>query len=112
MSPPTVAGREKESNLARLLGSGRSIDATPLAESECSRSVGSAGIAELAVFHPVCDTSYSSDRDDTDESTNEGRYHCQTLDEQPNQGTWEMQIASAAPAPSNGLWIGLEHRRA
>ncbi|ROT43368.1 mitochondrial carrier [Sodiomyces alkalinus F11] len=35
MSPPTNAGREKESNLARLLGSG------------------SAGIAELAVFHPV-----------------------------------------------------------
>ncbi|KAI0162658.1 mitochondrial carrier domain-containing protein [Pestalotiopsis sp. NC0098] len=35
MSPPMVAGKEKESNLARLLGSG------------------SAGIAELAVFHPV-----------------------------------------------------------
>ncbi|TPX10584.1 uncharacterized protein E0L32_008470 [Thyridium curvatum] len=35
MSPPVAAGREKESNLARLLGSG------------------SAGIAELAVFHPV-----------------------------------------------------------
>ncbi|KAM0276926.1 hypothetical protein ACHAQH_006257 [Verticillium albo-atrum] len=35
MSPPSASGREKESNLARLLGSG------------------SAGIAELAVFHPV-----------------------------------------------------------
>ncbi|EEY15386.1 Mitochondrial GTP/GDP carrier protein 1 [Verticillium nonalfalfae] len=35
MSPPSVSGRQKESNLARLLGSG------------------SAGIAELAVFHPV-----------------------------------------------------------
>ncbi|KAK9426330.1 putative Mitochondrial GTP/GDP carrier protein 1 [Seiridium unicorne] len=35
MSPPMVAGKEKESNWARLLGSG------------------SAGIAELAVFHPV-----------------------------------------------------------
>jgi len=35
MSPPIAAGREKESNLARLLGSG------------------SAGIAELAIFHPV-----------------------------------------------------------
>ncbi|KAG6042237.1 Mitochondrial GTP/GDP carrier protein 1 [Claviceps citrina] len=36
MSPPTGnAGREKESNLARLLGSG------------------SAGISELAIFHPV-----------------------------------------------------------
>ncbi|KAL6855258.1 hypothetical protein ACO1O0_006397 [Amphichorda felina] len=36
MSPPaSAAGREKESNLARLLGSG------------------SAGIAELAIFHPV-----------------------------------------------------------
>ncbi|EGS24015.1 uncharacterized protein CTHT_0007260 [Thermochaetoides thermophila DSM 1495] len=37
MSPPiaAAAGREKESNLARLLGSG------------------SAGIAELAIFHPV-----------------------------------------------------------
>ncbi|KAI0137447.1 mitochondrial carrier domain-containing protein [Xylariales sp. AK1849] len=35
MSPPMVAGKEKESNLARLLGSG------------------SAGISELAVFHPV-----------------------------------------------------------
>ncbi|KAM0322955.1 hypothetical protein ACHAQA_009054 [Verticillium albo-atrum] len=35
MSPPSIPGREKESNLARLLGSG------------------SAGIAELAVFHPV-----------------------------------------------------------
>lgn len=35
MSPPMAAGREKESNLARLLGSG------------------SAGIAELAIFHPV-----------------------------------------------------------
>jgi hypothetical protein len=35
MSPPAAGIREKESNLARLLGSG------------------SAGIAELAVFHPV-----------------------------------------------------------
>ncbi|KLU81577.1 hypothetical protein MAPG_00662 [Magnaporthiopsis poae ATCC 64411] len=35
MSPPVGGGREKESNLARLLGSG------------------SAGISELAVFHPV-----------------------------------------------------------
>ncbi|KAK4107572.1 mitochondrial carrier [Canariomyces notabilis] len=35
MSPPMAAAREKESNLARLLGSG------------------SAGIAELAIFHPV-----------------------------------------------------------
>ncbi|KAK1765550.1 putative mitochondrial carrier protein [Phialemonium atrogriseum] len=35
MSPPMVAPREKESNLARLLGSG------------------SAGISELLVFHPV-----------------------------------------------------------
>ncbi|KAK0651500.1 mitochondrial carrier domain-containing protein [Cercophora newfieldiana] len=35
MSPPMAAGQEKESNLARLLGSG------------------SAGIAELAIFHPV-----------------------------------------------------------
>ncbi|EON96308.1 putative mitochondrial carrier protein [Phaeoacremonium minimum UCRPA7] len=35
MSPPMASVREKESNLARLLGSG------------------SAGIAELAVFHPV-----------------------------------------------------------
>lgn len=35
MSPPQGTGRERESNLARLLGSG------------------SAGIAELAVFHPV-----------------------------------------------------------
>ncbi|KAK7978585.1 hypothetical protein PG988_006075 [Apiospora saccharicola] len=35
MSPPMVAGKEKESNIARLLGSG------------------SAGISELMVFHPV-----------------------------------------------------------
>ncbi|KAI6378069.1 Mitochondrial GTP/GDP carrier protein 1 [Pyricularia grisea] len=35
MSPPIAAGREKESNLARLLGSG------------------SAGISELMLFHPV-----------------------------------------------------------
>lgn len=35
MSPPMAAGREKESNLARLLGSG------------------SAGISELMLFHPV-----------------------------------------------------------
>ncbi|KAK3944491.1 mitochondrial GTP/GDP carrier protein 1 [Diplogelasinospora grovesii] len=35
MSPPMATSREKESNLARLLGSG------------------SAGIAELAIFHPV-----------------------------------------------------------
>ncbi|KAK1832765.1 mitochondrial GTP/GDP carrier protein 1 [Podospora conica] len=35
MSPPVASGREKESGLARVLGSG------------------SAGIAELAVFHPV-----------------------------------------------------------
>ncbi|KAL2159778.1 hypothetical protein VTH06DRAFT_1911 [Thermothelomyces fergusii] len=35
MSPPVAAAKEKESNLARLLGSG------------------SAGIAELAIFHPV-----------------------------------------------------------
>ncbi|TLS23503.1 uncharacterized protein PpBr36_06356 [Pyricularia pennisetigena] len=35
MSPPVAAGREKESNLARLLGSG------------------SAGISELMLFHPV-----------------------------------------------------------
>ncbi|KAK7949076.1 Mitochondrial GTP/GDP carrier protein 1 [Apiospora aurea] len=35
MSPPMVAGKEKESNVARLLGSG------------------SAGISELMVFHPV-----------------------------------------------------------
>ncbi|KAI1841999.1 hypothetical protein JX266_011859 [Neoarthrinium moseri] len=35
MSPPMVAGKEKESNVARLLGSG------------------TAGISELAVFHPV-----------------------------------------------------------
>ncbi|KAI6518057.1 Mitochondrial GTP/GDP carrier protein 1 [Pyricularia oryzae] len=35
MSPPIPAGREKESNLARLLGSG------------------SAGISELMLFHPV-----------------------------------------------------------
>ncbi|KAL2015150.1 hypothetical protein VTK56DRAFT_6193 [Thermocarpiscus australiensis] len=35
MSPPMASAREKESNLARLLGSG------------------SAGIAELAIFHPV-----------------------------------------------------------
>ncbi|KAL2155573.1 hypothetical protein VTH82DRAFT_315 [Thermothelomyces myriococcoides] len=35
MSPPMAAAKEKESNLARLLGSG------------------SAGIAELAIFHPV-----------------------------------------------------------
>ncbi|RFU75671.1 mitochondrial gtp gdp carrier 1 [Trichoderma arundinaceum] len=39
MSPPTAVGREKESNLARLLGSG------------------SAGIAELALFHPIASTS-------------------------------------------------------
>lgn len=56
MSPPMAAAREKESNLARLLGSGRS-------QLEPSRSfggigvdslfAGSAGIAELAIFHPV-----------------------------------------------------------
>ena len=56
MSPPMAAAREKESNLARLLGSGRSqLEPSPSFGGIGADSLlaGSAGIAELAIFHPV-----------------------------------------------------------
>lgn len=65
MSPPIAAGREKESNLARLLGSGRIEPSSlrTLEEAGCLRiRVGSAGIAELAIFHPVGFTALGNSR--------------------------------------------------
>ena len=56
MSPPMAAAREKESNLARLLGSGRSQLEPSLSLGGIvidALFAGSAGIAELAIFHPV-----------------------------------------------------------
>jgi len=44
--------REKESNLARLLGSGEHARHSSQTERVLTFA-GSAGIAELAVFHPV-----------------------------------------------------------
>lgn len=57
MSPPMAAAREKESNLARLLGSGRfywysRYGFNGMVADFCVFT-GSAGIAELAIFHPV-----------------------------------------------------------
>ena len=57
MSPPMAAAREKESNLARLLGSGTFPAAIAMGLMawfiDFCVCAGSAGIAELAIFHPV-----------------------------------------------------------
>jgi hypothetical protein len=60
MSPPAIApiGAAKdyksESTLARLLGSGISTSSNTSFFFFADDDLGSAGIAELAVFHPVC----------------------------------------------------------
>ena len=55
-SPP-MAASQKESNLARVLGSGTFAAAAAMGSMAWLLTfcvlVGSAGIAELAVFHPV-----------------------------------------------------------
>lgn len=77
MSPiPVTSGSakniKKESSIARLLGSGRlSINQSTLPPNSSlidpnhiALNVGSAGVAELAVFHPVCPTPHHTDYKD------------------------------------------------
>jgi len=73
IAPGAKADYKAESTLARLLGSG------------------SAGIAELAVFHPVRSTIPRMRKNKADFL--KGRYHCEEIDEQCWKGTeeWQMQ---------------------